>query len=250
MLKLNTTDNINFFIPKSKKFIPMCIQETYIKETFQFAYDMTFGEIGEHRNHRSGGSHYRKKGEIFCDTFQGKLAEFYFYQCLTINNIKLNKPNTEKWELGRWDNSDFVVNKKKINIKSMAFFSNLFLLETKDWDLNGKYIPNNEVYDFFVIIRIKPDIKSLFKQNRMLYANTLKFNEIEEVIFKNIFEADIRVYLENTDLIDVIRSKQILPKASILNGKIRMDAENFYVISEDFKNINQLYQLMLTINTN
>ena len=84
----------------------------------------------------------------------------------------------------------------------------------------------------------------------MLYANTLKFNEIEEVIFKNIFEADIPGYLENTDLIDVIRSKQILPKASILNGKIIMDAENFYVISEDFKNINQLYQLMLTINTN
>lgn len=30
------------------------------KRCFSFAYNMTFGNIGEHRNHRTGGGHQRK----------------------------------------------------------------------------------------------------------------------------------------------------------------------------------------------
>ena len=36
-----------------------------IKTVFDFAFDMTFGDKGEHRNHRTGGTIQRKKGEIF-----------------------------------------------------------------------------------------------------------------------------------------------------------------------------------------
>jgi len=40
-----------------------------IKKVFQFSYDMSFGNKGEHRDHRSGGKHQRRKGEIFSNTF-------------------------------------------------------------------------------------------------------------------------------------------------------------------------------------
>ena len=45
------------------------------------------------------------------------------------------------WEKGKWDDQDFVINDSEISLKSMAFFSNPLLLETKNWDLQGNYIP-------------------------------------------------------------------------------------------------------------
>ena len=120
---------------------------------------MTFGKSGEHRKYRSGGSHLRKNGEIFCDTFQGKLAEFFVYKELTSMGINCPKTCIEKWGLGTRDDDDFSINNTSINIKSMAFFSNLLLLKTKDWDISGKYIPNSKYYDYFVVVRIKPELK-------------------------------------------------------------------------------------------
>ena len=61
-----------------------------VETVFDFAYKMTFGREGAHRDHRSGGSHTRRNGEIFANTFQGKLAEcavsnlFYQLGCLSL----------------------------------------------------------------------------------------------------------------------------------------------------------------------
>lgn len=59
-----------------------------------------------------------------------------------------------------------MLNGKNINLKSMAHFSNLLLLEKKDWGRNGVYLentPNEMKYDCFVAIRIKPNIKKICK---------------------------------------------------------------------------------------
>lgn len=62
-----------------------------VKSAFDFAYDMSFGKNGEHRDHRSGGTYERKPGEIFANTFQGKLCEFAIYEVL---KNKLNQSLT------------------------------------------------------------------------------------------------------------------------------------------------------------
>ena len=63
-----------------KPFIGIDFENTsMIKDIFNFANDMTFRFVGEHRSHRTGGTHRRKKGEIFSDTFQGKLSEYATY---------------------------------------------------------------------------------------------------------------------------------------------------------------------------
>lgn len=39
-------------------------KDTTVKKVFDFAWEMTFGNIGEHRNYRSGGSIKRKKDKF------------------------------------------------------------------------------------------------------------------------------------------------------------------------------------------
>ena len=175
-MKLNSVDNSKFYIPQKIVFDPNSVNQSHVLEVSNFAYDMTFGNKGEHRNYRSGGTHSRKNGEIFCDTFQGKLAEFFFFEASMRLGVSCPKPETERWGRGEWDDQDFIINNKGISIKSMAFFSNLLLLETKDWDLNGTYIPNQKKYDLFVIVRIKPDLKSVFKSKRILFSNFSSLN--------------------------------------------------------------------------
>lgn len=75
--------------PKSSK-IPfgggnrkkVVIDDETFRNTFDFSYAMTFGNEGEHRSDSfTGNSGYtRRKGEIFVDTFQGKLSEFATYK--------------------------------------------------------------------------------------------------------------------------------------------------------------------------
>tara|TARA_B100000003_G_scaffold74523_1_gene66699 strand:- start:2094 stop:2831 length:738 start_codon:yes stop_codon:yes gene_type:complete len=245
MTSLNNTDGQNFFIPKIKAFIPAEIKRDYVNETLDFAYAMTFGKDGEHRKYRSGGSHTRKNGEVFCDTFQGKLAEFFVYQKLTSIGVNCPKPDIEKWGLGKWDDEDFSINNNLINVKSMAFFSNLLLLETKDWDETGKYIPNNKYYDYFFVVRIKPELKKEFRNQKMLYSDDISLVRIKSILEKLSFFADIPGYVTNSFLKEKIQAKQILPKGSMLNGRIKMDAENYYILSIDFEEFDNIKQRLI-----
>ena len=80
---------------KKKQFKPIhTLKKTTLETSLKFAYDMTFGKNGEHRNHRTGGIYLRKNGEIFANTFQGKLSEFAVYNTLYkdfITNQNLKK---------------------------------------------------------------------------------------------------------------------------------------------------------------
>jgi len=240
MTILNSKNGHDFFIPMNKRFNPTEIEKDYVNQTLYFAYDMTFGKEGEHRKYRSGGTHRRKNGEIFCDTFQGKLAEYFVYQKMIDMQINCHEPDTERWELGTWDDADFSINHKLISVKSMAFFSNLLLLETKDWDEKGTYIPNNKSYDYFVVVRVKPELKKEFRMQRMLYSNDISMSKIKSVLEKLKFLADIPGYVTKTFLKEKIQEKQILPKGAMLNGRIEMDAENYYIVSSDFEEFNKI----------
>ena len=127
----------NYKITSRVKFCPKGkLDWSELQVSYDFAYDMTFGKRGEHRAHRSGGSYKRKNGEIFRDTFQGKLAECAVKKVLEKKH-KVNVPSTERWELGKWDSSDFLIDGKKASVKSTKSYGNLLLLETRDYDENG-----------------------------------------------------------------------------------------------------------------
>lgn len=221
------------------------LSEDDIENCFSFAYDMTFGNRGEHRNHRTGGQTRRRKGEIFIDTFQGKIAEFAFYKYCKGMGVEVSEPDMSVMGLNQWDGCDFSFGGKQIAIKSTKFFGSLLLLETKDWNDNGEYIPNlgtgHELYDFFVLVKIKPDGASIMKRKRWLYSDEIKKDDLKAVICQESWQCGISGYITNEELIEIISNDYVLPQNSMLNGKTRMDAENYYVQDGDMHSIEEMF---------
>lgn len=246
MEKLHKKNENSYFITKRKAFVPLLnFSELTINTVFNFAYDMTYGVEGKHRNYRSGGHHKRSNGEIFINTFQGKLSEFGIYYYLRKNNIKdIEPPCLEKWQLGIWDESDFTYGSKKISIKSTKFYGNLILLETKNWNKDGKYKPSNTLYDITILVRIKPDGENLLKKQRMLYNNTTSKEQLQQIIRSQKWQCDIPGFATIKMLKEVINETFILPQNSYLNGTTKMDATNYYIQVGDLIDIKEIRNIL------
>ena len=231
-------DGINYFVQDKKRFsayASISIEDK--KECFDFAYGMSYAMDGEHRDSRSGGSLHRTKGQIFINTFQGKMAEYALYRYLVNHQIEVDKPDIEQHELGIWDSYDLICQGKHFSVKSTKSYGDLLLLETKDWNNNGEYIPNiaegNVKYDYTVLVRFSPDGEKLMKEHQLLYQ---KDNEIpnnikellQEKIYSHEWKYDFPGFIYHSELVNMIREKCIIPKNAMLNGRIRMDAENYY----------------------
>lgn len=212
---------------------------------FKFAYDMSFGHKGEHREYRSGGVHLRTAGEIFANTFQGKLAEIAFlkyYKKLFPNNT-ITKVDFDCWEKGVWDFSDFITVKENetqenlVAIKSIKHFSHLLLLETRDWNNEGFYIPNKCKYNSIVLIKIFNNFENNMKKNKILYSDELSFDKLQAIVFEQEeWNYQVVGFLSINNLIKIIRDKQIIPQGSFLGVKMtKMDAENYYVQDIDLE---------------
>lgn len=244
-----------------------------IESTFNFAYDMSFGGKGKHRDHRNGGNHKRKNGEIFINTFQGKLAEFGIYNEFYTRDFQIPYPDLETYDLGTWDKYDFEVNNKKIAVKSTKPFGQLLLLETKDWTKDGRYIPNigteNDTYNYFILVRIKAtainnkenekniekdkdteknkninNAESLMKDNKLFYSDKVDKDQLKKLIFSFDWSYDIPGFITHKELVYAIENKFILPQGSTLGKSTIMDAENYYIQTGDMNDIDELFKLL------
>ncbi|MFA6308645.1 MAG: hypothetical protein WC677_02720 [Clostridia bacterium] len=234
-------------ITRKKDFQPLGeFDERTIEKTLDFAYAMSFGNMGEHRDHRSGGMHTRKNGEIFANTFQGKLSEFALYNELC-EDCELEMPDLSTYGLGEWDDCDFIIGGIKVAIKSTKSYGNLLLLESKDWNGSGEYIPNlskgSSSYDVFVLIRIAPYCEDLLRRNRMLYSQTENKETLESLIYNELWEYDIPGFVTKEELNFAITNNHIIRQGQKLNGKISMDAENYYIQSGDMDSIINLKKI-------
>lgn len=230
----------SYFINRYVSFNPIkqFSRET-IEVVFDFAYEMTFGGQGEHRDHRSGGGLRRRKGEIFANTFQGKLAECAIYEELKLKT-NISAPDFSTFGLGEWDTVDLLIDDYKLSIKSTKSFGNLLLLETDDWDCLGRYIPNNQAYDFTFLVHLNPYCEDILRNNRVLYSDTADYISLKSLICSQKWEYDIPGFVTLQDLCYIIRNKFIIPRRAMLNGKMPMDAENYYVQSGDMHPIEDL----------
>jgi hypothetical protein len=231
---LKRVDN-DFFITNPRSFSPTAFtNRNDVLNTFEFAWSMTFGAQGRHRDHRSGGTSRRKNGEIFANTFQGKLAEFAI-----INEFSgfegVEQPDLSVSGLGKWDSFDVYLNSIHIGVKSTKKYGNLLLLETKDWSIEANYSNNveSESPDFLCLVRIDPDVDGLLRQHRLFYANTCEKVALKKLITDQSFNYDCCGFLPKSVLKTIIHNKFILPRNAMLNGRTRMDAENYYVQAGD-----------------
>lgn len=243
----------NYYISNPREFKGASIPLRDIQKSLDFAYEMCFG-FGHHRSHRTGGQYDRKNGEKFCNTFQGKLGEIVLYNYFTKNNISCNEPDFGIYPKGIWDNSDLIIYGQKINVKSVASQSNLLLLETKDWNKDGHYKPNLDLnndstyqYDYFILIRINPDIKKLFKEKKLMFCNEVEKKTIETLILDKSWTFDVAGYCTHKDVVDSILGNFILPQNSTLNRYTKMDAENYYIQSGDMKIIDNIIPTLKSI---
>lgn len=83
-MKLERKNSSEYFTTNKRNFKAIAINLSVIADCFNFVWNMVFG-AGHHRNQRSGGQQERKKGELFANTFQGKLAGFVIYNALLLN---------------------------------------------------------------------------------------------------------------------------------------------------------------------
>lgn len=242
-------DGNAYFFSKKKSYSPDAVLKLEtIEKVFDFAYKMTFAHEGGHRSHRNGGSHTRRLGEIFANTFQGKIAE-----CAACNHFipydKTVVPDFSINQLGIWDDCDLKVCNKEIAVKSTKSYGELLLLETKDWDKNGFYLPNSDTencrYDFLILIRIKPSCEDLMKNHRLLYSDSADREKLHAVICGETWGYDCPGYITHDELKYIINHNYLLPKDSLLNGKKKMDADNYYIQSGDLHDISSIRQALL-----
>lgn len=214
-----------------------------VKTCFDFAWDMSFGKKGEHRNIRSGGSHRRKGGERFINAFHGKLAEYGVYNYFRDEGYNVSKPDISVYGLGQWDDVDIEIEGKKCSIKATKEFGQLLLLETRDWDSEGRFKPDIErtggIFDYFIFARYSPDGEKLMKFNKLMYSDEVDKTELEKIITSENWTVNVVGFISREDLAkDIIGKGQIIPRGAMLNGKSKMDAENYYVQSGDLLPIN------------
>ena len=230
-----------FLITGRKPFKPIGqIRTNTIETVTRFAFDMTYGSKGEHRDHRSGGSTKRSSGQIFSDTFQGKLSEFALANVLYKFDGFI-PPDTSTYELGAWESVDFKLGVNLLSVKSTKYFGNLLLLEKADWDINGRYIPTGEdskAYTHIVLVRIAPDIEELIRPKSL--SSESKFEALLATLLAHKWEYEITGYITSEDLKEIINLGHEIPKGALLNGKVVMDASNYYVQAADLRGVSEL----------
>ncbi|MBQ2665083.1 MAG: hypothetical protein IJG16_13185 [Clostridia bacterium] len=215
------------------------IEKETVENVFNFAYSMSYGGKGKHRPNRSGGKKKRGNREIFIDAFQGKLAECALFKSL----YKLpgaKEPDFDPKGLGEWDTVDIVVLGKDISIKSTKYFGQLLLLEQDDWDENGFYIPNKKNYDYLALVRIKPSCDNIIKEQYPKLGKKCDDKErLKDIICSQLWTYDYAGYITYNELKYIITNKYMIPQGAALNGKIIMDAANYYVQAYDMNRIDE-----------
>lgn len=235
-----------YYFTNTKKFNSLGVFDSQtLEDVFDFAYDMSFGGKGAHRNRRSGGTYQRENREIFVDTYQGKLAEFAIYDYFTKNGISMDLPDLSTYQLGVWDSFDFEINGTKIAVKSTKAFGQLLLLEKKDWNEKGQYIPNldsgNADYDAFILVRIDPSIAPVMKRNKLYYSDKVERNKLKNVIVTQESSYDIPGVISRKTLIKLIEQNFFIPKGALLGSeRTIMDADNYYIQTGDMSDISIL----------
>lgn len=237
--------NGNYTFTCRKAFHPFStLRWENVQLAYDFAYNMTFGKRGEHRDHRTGGTYKRKNGEIFKDTFQGKLSECALYNVLYKRHQNLSLPSFDVWGLGQWDLDDYVIDGKRASVKSTKAYGQLLLLETRDFDENGIYLPNVQKnggqYDYFILVRIKPSCESIMRNNRLLYADEADYNILKDLIIKEQWSYDVPGYITRADLVEMINRNLVIHQGDRINSGAKMDASNYYIQAGDLRDINLL----------
>ncbi|MCK3895053.1 hypothetical protein HCC09_07870 [Streptococcus suis] len=217
-------------LSKKKEFKGEKVPSEVISQCFNFAYSMAEGQL--HRETRTGGEHSRTQLEVFWDTFRGKIAESFAYFYYKNLGVEISDLDFNIYPRGKWDSFDMTVNGNIISVKSTKHFGQLLLLEFDDWNGNGHYVPDPQInYDYFILVRTKIKSGNDFDKGNLPDKTTLSSYCLNLDI-----EGEITGALSHKDFVNqIIKFKYIIKKGQLLQGKIPMDATNYYVHAGDLE---------------
>ena len=243
----------SFKVTHPKKFglLNIPLPSATLEQVLEFSWNMTFGQKGQHRAHRTGGSEIRSDLMVFRDVYRGKLGEVaFYYYCQQRHGVQqLSEIDFSCSATGIWDCADFIVNDKHhISIKTTKDFGNLMYLEAKDWDIDSHqqkavYKPNQHdpnknhgIYDYFFLCRVKSNIDAIIHQISQQPTPTA-LEDLKLKLFRILKQQkpqlDIAGYISNRDLLQVMQQARFLLPAGTFVGKSAkpQDAENYYIQS-------------------
>ena len=237
-----------YTIPKGRSvpFVPIgTIDPVDVKKALDFAYEMAYGK-GHHRDHRQGGHHKRTPNEIFASAFQGKLAEYVVYYCLSKYKLKVAEPDLSVYGENIWDSVDIDCNGRHLSIKSTKKRGQLLLLEKGDWDEFGRYIPNTNnsdkiaEYDYHILVRIDPSSEDLLRDRRLRYGSELP-EDVIEMLLNQKWTYCMPRYITGHELSTIIKENFVLKAGDYFN-KTKMDADNYYVKAYDMHELSEIIE--------
>jgi len=122
-----------------------------VKQCKEFANNSSRSQ----REYRSGGNQFRNGGQIFFDTFRGKVGElavtkFLSQEPFLLKNLQLD---FDVYPRGEWDSSDIEIGNKRLSVKSSKHFARWLLLESKD-------IQRGNIFDYYILVLVDEDFKS------------------------------------------------------------------------------------------
>ena len=133
---------------------------------------------------------------------------------------------------------------KNVSVKSTRNYSNLLLLEENDFNQNGEYIPNSNitpsVYDYIILVRLNFNFRDVQNLKYLLKNNYESKYSLMSLVREYKICYDIPGFITISDFRKIIKEKFLIPKGSILNGKTKIDANNYYIQAGDIRPISEL----------
>ena len=239
-------------ITAKRQFLPnISLKKSEVKKSLNFAWEMTWGQLGEHRPNRSGGSQYRSNAMRFKDVVEGKCGEFAVRKFLVEKGHKPSEVDVADYSRGVWDDVDRTLNGKAINVKTMKHFSNLLLLEQKDYSKDGNYLghtDSSKKYDIFFCARMRSSIQEYFRSeglNGRSFSSFMEFESHFKALSRMNWELDLPGFAPLDLLKQAIQDKHIIARGEYLNGRTRMDATNIYIQSGDLLDVGLINDFVL-----
>ena len=84
----------------------------------------------------------------------------------------------------------------------------------------------------------------LRRTGNQLCAFFAKFARLKDILINQKWTYDIPGFVSHQDIVDIITNKHIIEQGEMLNGKTRMDAENYYIQTGDMRKIEELIKLL------
>ncbi|MCQ2978415.1 MAG: hypothetical protein MJ245_01300 [Clostridia bacterium] len=225
-----------------KQLKPIIVPEQYTLDSAQFAYDMTYGKKGAHRENN------RAMDTIFANAYQGKLAEFAIYDYLNSYGVDCSKPDIRALGRGYWDSGDLYSGNEIISVKSSVSYMNFLRLKFDDYDEQGRYRYGYGKYkedDYIAYARVLPNINRTIKDNSfeisdLIRRDALTVNDLERLVAEETWKCDLTGFITRDEFRKEIIEEDLVVEKGDKVDNLTMFDKYYYAQAGDLSDMDDL----------